>query len=107
MILTLKRGDTKPDLVITVEDDAATFQLVSSWRVLIRRGANEIFEDGAPDVEISPDHLTAVITHLWDPAETDTVGTLQVEAEAAWPDGAVQTFPPNGYATVKISQDLG
>jgi hypothetical protein len=104
--LNLKRGDSKPDLVITVTDPGATFQLVESWRVLIRRGS-DTFEDDAPTVSISADHATAVLTHLWNPTETDTIGNLDVEVEATWPDGAIQSFPPVGYEKVKITQDLG
>jgi hypothetical protein len=52
------------------------------------------------------DPHTATVTHVWIAGETDTVGNMNVEVEATWPDGSVQTFPYLGYLRVSIGQDL-
>lgn len=110
MTLTIKQHDTKPDLVVTVTDDEATFEQVASWRVLIKR-SDQLFVDDAPEV-VADDSVTphqAVLTHQWAPTETDTKAYpgMSVEVEATWPDGSIQTFPPDGYLTVVVKPDLG
>ena len=110
MGLVLKQHDTKPDLVVTLTDDQATFEQVASWRVIMRRGSDAAFIDDAPAV-VADDTVTphtATITHTWQPSETDTATYpgMRVEVEATWPDGSIQTFPPSGYLSVVITPDL-
>lgn len=111
MTLTLKQHDTKPDLVVTVTDDQATFEQVASWRILIRRAGVVIFAD-APDATTADDSgtpHTATLTHKWRDGETDTPAYpgMDVEVEATWPDQSIQSFPPDGYLSVVVTADLG
>lgn len=106
--LEMKRGDTSPTLEVTVTDPEATFANAVSWRVLIRRGS-ELIIDPTPTV-VPHDSETphrVVISHDWQPAETNVAKTLLVEVEATWPGGTIQTFPYSGFLRTVIHSDLG
>lgn len=102
----IKRGDLEPPLVIDISGSTGDLNGVVGWRVIARMGALLVFDDGAPDVDITSP-TAAVVTHTWNDGETDVVGTMSVEVEAMWPDDRPQTFKPCGYNTVQVCQDLG
>jgi hypothetical protein len=102
----IKRGDLEPPLVIDISGSTGDLNGVISWRVIARMGALPVFDDTAPDVDITS-ATTAVVTHTWNDGETDVVGTMDVEVEAMWPGDRPQTFKPCGYNTVQVCQDLG
>jgi hypothetical protein len=104
-VLEIKRGDLKPDAIITITDPVATFDEVTGWRVILKRG-DTTFIDDAPDVDTTVEH-TAIITHHFTAPETASSGTLSVEVEATWPVGEPQSFPFDGFLTVRINSDLG
>lgn len=106
-VFQLKQHDLEPPLTITVTDGAATFDQVSSWKVLVKVGST-VYTDSAPTVVLSNSNKTAAVTHDWVSGETDVATTSgRAEVEATWPNGRKQTFPPNGYKTVVIDADLG
>ncbi|MGH3497882.1 MAG: hypothetical protein ACRDP1_10495 [Nocardioidaceae bacterium] len=106
-ILQLKRGDLLPDLVATVTDPDATFDAVTSWRILLYKGGQPLIVDTAPAVAVSPDTHTVTVTHAWQAGQTDTVGRMVGEVEATWPGGLTQTYPATSYLLIQIGDDLG
>lgn len=105
---TIKRGDLKPDLIYTAYDGDHLTDLtdVVSWRLIAVSETASIFDDVAPIVTV-PDVTQpwlVTLTHLWQVGETAAVRKVKVEAEAMWPGGKPQTFPP---IIVTIRADLG
>ncbi len=105
MSRTIKRGDTKPDLVIGLTDNGLAVDLSTAVavRVIAQRGGATLFIDTAPTLAA----LTGVVTHLWTATQTAAVGRIFIEVEVTWGDNSVQTFPDRGYLTVDVVPDLG
>lgn len=108
----MKQGDLEPDLVIDITGPGGDLSTVESWRIIGRlRGETEPTFDDPLDpgaVVVDPEDASkAVVTRAWVAGDTDISGTLLVEVEAQWPGGRKQTFPTDGYAQVRITDDLG
>lgn len=106
MTFRIKQHDLEPPLVIDVSGSSGNLNGVVSWKVIGKRGSTIVFTDTAPTIVISTP-TAAVVTHRWVAGETDVIGVLNIEVEATWPTGRPQTFPPDGYSTVRIEPDLG
>jgi len=105
----MKQGDLEPDLVIDITGPGADLNDVVTWRVIgrLRGQAALLFDDTAPVVVVDPaDATKAAVTHAWVSGQTATIGLILVEVEAAWPGGRKQTFPTNGQASIRITDDL-
>lgn len=44
--------------------------------------------------------------YVWQAGDTDTAGVYEGEVEATFSNGAIRTFPPNGYFLVQIKDDI-
>lgn len=104
----IKRGDLKPDLVMTVSDDARVADLtdVVSWRLIAVSNGAPVFTDTAPAVTVpnGAEPWRVKLTHTWQTAETAVARRITVEAEAMWPGSKPQTFP---VCVVDVKPDLG
>jgi hypothetical protein len=104
--LELRRGDLMPPLILdlTDEDEDGNTILVptseaTSVSVIARKNGVMLFKraaDGSTDGQAK---------YEWVAGDTDTPGTLTVEAEIIWAGGKPQTIRPAGV--VKILPDLG
>jgi hypothetical protein len=105
----MKQHDLKPDLTIYPEDAAGVADLtqVVSWRLIGKLRGVVVVEDPAPTVTVDPgNHARATLVHTWILGETSTLGDMRVEAEAMWPGNKPQTFPAEGFVTVRFVADL-
>ncbi|HWD83312.1 MAG TPA: hypothetical protein VG497_30640 [Kribbella sp.] len=107
MTFRIKQHDLEPPLVIDVSGSAGDLTGVESWKVIGKRGSTEVFTDTAPGKVVNDPPTSAVITHIWQPGETNVPGVISIEVEATWPGDRPQTFPPDGYSVVRIEPDLG
>ena len=44
--------------------------------------------------------------YSWAAADTDTAGLYEGEVQATFVDGTIRTFPPKGYFTIEITDDI-
>lgn len=105
----MKQGDLEPDLVIDITGPGADLNDVFSWRVIgqLRGQSTLLFDDTDPTVDVDPTDVTvAVVTHTWVDGQTAATGLVLLEVEALWPGGRKQTFPSNGQASIRITDDL-
>ena len=102
-MLEIKRGDLMPPLTGIITDNGdpvngttAVLARVIAWRdgALLFRRPVTIGADGT-------------WTMPWVEGDTDQVGDLLIEVEVTWPGTRPQTFPGDGYETVRVHQDLG
>ena len=105
--MKVKRGDRRPGATITCKDGAALVDLTAadSMRLIGKMdGAS-----GFPliDRPITGNAAGEVVIDSWEVGDTATVGTLHLEVEVTWGDGAPQTFPVDGFLCVQIVPDLG
>lgn len=106
-VFEIKQHDLEPPLVSDISGSAGDLTTVASWKVIAKHGVIPAWTDSAPTVVVGSPPTSAMITHNWVAGQTDTAGTQRVEYEATWPGGRKQTFPVDGYATVRVVPDLG
>lgn len=106
-VFEIKQHDLEPPLVADLSGSVGDLSTVVSWKVIAKHGVIPAWTDNAPTVAVGAPPTTATITHNWVAGQTDMVGTQRVEYEATWPGGRKQTFPVDGYVTVRVVPDLG
>lgn len=102
---TIKRGDLEPPLPLTLTDGDDPVDLSAATTVTVlgkQVGGTKTF--GGTLAERPVD---GVLSYDWVAGDTDVPGTFHVEVEVTWPGSRKQTFPPDGYAAVRIGVDLG
>jgi hypothetical protein len=102
--MKMKRGDRKPDLLITCtsDGDVVDFTTATTVEVVCRReGAT-----AALFTRAATGNSSGVVTYTWQAGDTDTVGRLLFEVLATWPGTAPQRFPANSYLPVDVEENL-
>lgn len=102
--LELRRGDTRPALVVTLDDDGAVVDLTNATTVTVVCKPSVA---GVPVIRRATTDFTAegVVTMQWQDGDTDVSCTMKVEFEVIWPDFSKQTFPASNK--VQVYRDLG
>lgn len=112
---TLKQGNTRPVFTATVAENPGlptekVIDLTEATKVyLIMRLADTVGTAAAPKIEAEMEVVEAAkgtIRYKWQPTDTDTPGTYDLEVEVQWKDGGKQTFPPKEYSSVAILPSL-
>lgn len=90
-MVTMFRGDLKPDLRIALTDGGTAVDLTTATAVKV---IGQL--DGSPLFSRAADSATAdgVVTMSWQSADTATTGQIAVEVEVTWPGSKPQTFRP-------------
>lgn len=107
--LVMKRGDTTPTFRARCLDDTTPVDLSSaaSVKLLMRRyGASTSALSATMVVE---DQATSPgwVYRAWSPSDLSVAGEYHAEVEVTWANGTVQTFPPTGWVTIRVADDLG
>lgn len=101
--MRLKQHDTAPALRATITDNGTPVDLTpATVKVIGTRNGAALFARAA-----TTKTNQGVVTMAWDALDTATAGLISIEIECTWPDGTVQTIPPNGYLSVMVDPDLG
>ncbi len=106
MAFRIKTNDTSPKLAVTLEDALGNpIALVGcSARFHMKAfGASALKIDAVATIT---DATTGKVQYAWTGTDTDTAGTYYGEIEVTYGDGAIETFPNNGYFTIIIKEDL-
>ena len=107
-IYYIKQNDTTPSFeAICRKGDGSPASLTGATVKFFMR----LLPAGA--VKISSGTMTTVgvatkgrQNYAWAASDTDTAGTYEAEIQATYTDGKIQTFPPVGYITVEITDDI-
>ncbi len=102
--MKLKRGDLKPDLVITCTSDGAVpnFTTATTVQVVCRREGAAV----ALFTRTATGDALGKVTYVWQAGDTDTVGRLLFEVVATWTGSKPQRFPANSYLPVDVEENL-
>lgn len=105
----IKRNDTHPSITATLTDEQGAIPLAGTT-VRFKMAA-------APDSGISftPINRVCTITNAatgqvqfdWQTGDTAAAGVYRAEFEVTFANGAVETFPSDGYIDIIIRADLG
>lgn len=110
----IKQNDTRPKLVVPLLDKLGTAEqepidLTSAKSVkLIVRDASAS-DPTAPKIKAEmafTDRANGIVTYAWEPKDTDTVGTFNMEYEITWGDDGIETVPNEGFDTLQVLPDL-
>ena len=103
-MITMKRGDTAPDLSITVTDNGTPVDLSTATvvEVIAAMNGNRRFTRTVTGTALG------VVTMPWQTTDTAVAGMLEVEIQVTWPGttAPVQTFPADGRLRVNIEPDI-
>lgn len=102
-MITIKRGDTYPDLSVTCTDNGAVVDLTPATgvKVIGSRDGVVLFSRATTGSAIG------VVTMPWTAPDTANPGMITVEIETTWPGGKVQTFPADSVLYINVAPDLG
>lgn len=105
--ITIKRGDTRNCIKAVLKDatgnsvdltgcsDVNFYMVPLCGTTVIKRAAH--IEDAA----------AGEVWFVWNTGDTDVAGVYRAEFEVVYMDGRKETFPNNGYISIKILSDLG
>lgn len=110
-IPTMTRGDTQPDLAVTISDTRASADfsvlVASDCRIQVERDGILIVDSPATAITIAADNKSAIVSRPWGVGETDIAGRLWVQVEVNWPGAKPQTFPDDGPLRLDIGRAPG
>ncbi len=95
----IKRGDTSPALRYVLEPAVSLVGATAQFQMRLRGGATII--DAPCDILEG-----AVVEYGWAAADTTDAGLYEGEFRITYADGAIETFPNNGFLTVRIGEDV-
>ena len=106
MTFYIKRNDTSPSMLATLQDASgnAIDITAASVRFHLRPiGSQTVTVDEAATIVTAIDGL---VRYDWLAADTATIGSYQAEFEVTYADSTVETFPNDGYIRVEIIGDI-
>jgi hypothetical protein len=103
---TIKQGDRLPVIEATLAGaDGAADLTGATVKFLMRSkgaGATVLVDAAATVVGAA----LGTVLYDWAEGDTDTTGTHQAEWEVTFASGKKQTFPNDGYTSVKVVDDI-
>lgn len=112
---TIKRGDTRPAIEITLKRGANPVGLASTAATPFTASLVKLIakiDAPGPSAGFSGTMSQAsaaggVCRYTLLSGDSATAGMMNGEAQVTWSDGGIETFPEEGYFTINITQDLG
>ncbi|MCF1707871.1 hypothetical protein L0V05_03465 [Tabrizicola sp. J26] len=95
----IKRGDTSPALRFALEPAVGLVGASVQFQMRLRGGATII---DAPCNVLD----ASVVEYNWAASDTADDGVYEAEFRVTYADGAIETFPNNGFLTVRIAEDI-
>jgi hypothetical protein len=103
--ITLKRGDTRTCIRAVLKNTAGVPVDLTGCRVdfcMAPLGRTAVIDRKAH----IQDAATGEVWQVWAPGETDTAGVYRAEFQVQYSDGRKETFPNDGYISVRILDDI-
>jgi len=99
----IKRGDTSPALRFALLPDSVSLAGATvRFQMRLRGGATVIDHEAGIESVYQP----AVVTHAWQPGETETPDRYEAEFRVTYMDGTIETFPNLGFIEVFVAEDV-
>jgi hypothetical protein len=100
-----KRGDYRAAIKASLKDASGQpvnlANCIAKFLMADLRGKVKVSRDA-----IIQDAVNGIVWFIFEANEVDEAGTFLGEFEVTYADGRVETFPNEGYMTVRINQDL-
>lgn len=101
----LKKNDTWPPLVATLNDANGPIDLTQATQVRLILKSNTLRITTSPVNIVAP--TSGQISYTWATGDTAQSGDYSLEFEITWTNGGIETVPNSSYLTVTIVDDLG
>lgn len=102
----IKRGDTKPDLVMLLQRSDGTYPELTNAKVMFKM-APKNGRGLKVDRDLETDNVNHLVRHKWQVTDTDQAGQYIAEVEVvSLLDNSKETFPSEGYITIEVTTDL-
>ena len=106
MTFYIKRNDTSPAMLATLQDASGTAVDITAASVRFHMwpiSSKVVKVDAAAAIVTALDGL---VQYDWVGADTDAIGSYQAEFEVTYADATIETFPNDGYIRVEIISDI-
>lgn len=117
MIINLKAGDTRTAISAYLKSPKGNPIDLTGAEVTFIMGPTQsdyigriAFKKGPPLIKreaLILDAKQGRVAFVFDPGETDRVGTMYGEFKVKYPDYSIETFPNSGYIQIKINETVG
>lgn len=102
----IKRGDTKPDLVLLLQRADGTYPDLAASQAVFRM-TKKSSRTRKVDRIMQADNAQHMVRLVWQATDTDEEGQFVGEVEVTYlADNSKETFPTNGYVNLEITTDL-
>lgn len=98
----IRVGTTIPMLRLTLLDGQTPVDVSAARSVRLRVASMGVLK---VDAEMDKQPEVGVLTYVWSPADTDTVGEYDAWVKVVWPAG-VQSFPAEGFFTIRVAESV-
>ena len=107
-VFNLKKGDTRPELAITITDEATGSALnltgaSAKFSMKPEKGGTVKVNAAAANIY---DAGNGKVKYTWQAADVNTPGRFLAEFEITLSGGGIVTFPQDGYIEVNILEVL-
>jgi hypothetical protein len=101
----LKRGDTRTCIKAVLKNTAGISVDLTGCKVRFKMAplGRLAVIDRVAHIQ---DATAGEVWQVWAPGETDTAGVYRAEFQVQYPDGRRETFPNDGYVSVRILDDI-
>lgn len=103
-IFHLKRGDTSPALRYRLDPAVTLAGATVVINMRQRDGGPTVLDRVAASIIGNP--ADGVVGYDWVATDTANAGRFEAEFEVTYSDGAVETFPNDGFIVVQIAGDI-
>lgn len=107
MAFSIKQNDTSPSLGVQLLDGSKEVIDLSGASVnfyMKIAGSTTIAVNNAAVVKNGPEGR---VEYEWSTGDTQTAANYQGEFQVTYPNGSVETFPNNGYITIRVLPEIG
>lgn len=99
----IKRGDTSPAVWYVLGPSSVSLAGATARFQMRSRGGPLVLD--APAV-VRVQTGTPTLGYEWSAGDTEEAGQFEAEFRVVYTDGAIETFPNNGFLIVRIAEDV-
>ena len=105
-VFYIKENDTSPEYQTTLQDASGTAVDVTGATIRFHMYTQD---KTTAKIDAAATIVTAasgIVKYTWQAGETDTSGWYWGEFEVTYSDSSIETFPNDGYLSIKILPEL-
>lgn len=106
MAFTIKQNDTSPAILATLQDaDGNAINLVGASVKFNMRNVHGSSALVSASADVT-DAESGAVKYAWSVGDTSESGNMYAEFEVTYSDGAIETFPNDGYIDITVVKEI-